>query len=234
MSRYTDGFDRLSANQKAAKGVSLYSRYVNRPAGRFFAAAGFAARMTPNQMTLLSGLVTMVGVVLLAWRPPTILLGIAVWLILALGFALDSSDGQLARLNGTSSAAGEWLDHFFDCAKMLSVHAAVLITVYNHFSFATRWLLVPLVFQFAAVMMFFGGTLTGLLLKTTGPQVRKDASLIRSLALLPADYGVFCIIFALLGSTHAFFVAYCLLAGIHLLFLLGFTVKWFRELQTIQ
>ncbi|RBL82322.1 CDP-alcohol phosphatidyltransferase, partial [Streptomyces cavourensis] len=48
----------LRGAQKSAKGVSLYSRYVNRPAGRVLAAGAYRAGLTPNQVTLISGLFT--------------------------------------------------------------------------------------------------------------------------------------------------------------------------------
>ena len=46
---------------------------------------------------------------------------------LVLGYALDAADGQLARLRGGGSPAGEWLDHMVDAAKISSLHLAVLI-----------------------------------------------------------------------------------------------------------
>ncbi|MGW3008173.1 CDP-alcohol phosphatidyltransferase family protein [Streptomyces sp. NPDC001219] len=238
MSQFGYAIRQLSAAQKSAKGVSLYSRYVNRPAGRVLAAAGYGLRLTPNQVTLISGVFTFAGVVMIAVLRPSPAAAAGIFAALFLGFALDSADGQLARLTGTGSAAGEWLDHVVDCAKMLALHMAVLVSFYRHFGFSDpRYLFLPVAFQFAAVMVFFGGILTEQLKRAdrlrngTGPAPAAPASTLRSVALLPVDYGVFCALFLLFGSRDAFLVAYCCLLAAHLLFMVAFLVKWYRELS---
>lgn len=161
MSQFGYAIGQLSAAQKSAKGVSLYSRYVNRPAGRVLAAAGYTLKLTPNQVTMISAVFTFAGVVMIATLRPSPAVAAGIFAALVLGFALDSADGQLARLTGNGSAAGEWLDHVVDCAKMLALHMAVLLSFYRHFGFSDpRYLLIPVAFQFAAVMVFFGGILT--------------------------------------------------------------------------
>ena len=131
MSRISASLAQLALNQKSSKGVSLYSRFVNRPAGRFFAAVGHLIGMTPNQMTLASAVCTFSAIALLALTAPAWSSGILVAALLILGFILDSSDGQLARLTGTSSASGEWLDHVVDCARSVLIHTAVLVSFYT-------------------------------------------------------------------------------------------------------
>lgn len=59
-------------------------------------------------------------------------------------------------------------------------------------------------------------------------------SRVRAVALLPADYGVFCLVFLLLGDEAAFRVGYAVLAVVHALFLVAFLVKWFRELKALR
>ncbi|MEU9124879.1 CDP-alcohol phosphatidyltransferase family protein [Streptomyces sp. NPDC048506] len=239
MSRFGYAIRELSAAQKTAKGVSLYSRYVNRPTGRVLAAAGYCAKLTPNQITLVSGAFSLAGVVMIAVLRPSPPAAIAIFAVLFLGFALDSADGQLARLTGTGSAAGEWLDHVVDCAKMLTLHMAVLVSFYRHFEFSDpRMLLVPVAFQFAAVMVFFGGILTEQLKRADRlrsgadrPVPAASASTVRSAALLPVDYGVFCAMFLLFGSRALFVAAYCCLLGAHVLFMVAFLAKWYRELS---
>ncbi|MFD8542343.1 CDP-alcohol phosphatidyltransferase family protein [Streptomyces sp. NPDC059649] len=238
MSQFGYALRELSAAQKSAKGVSLYSRYVNRPAGRILAAAGYRLKLTPNQVTLISAAVTFTGVVLIAALRPSPAAALGIVAALVLGFALDSADGQLARLTGTGSAAGEWLDHVVDCAKMLAVHMAVLIAFYRHFGFSDPvFLLLPVAFQFAAVMVFFGGILTEQLKRAERLRTGADraaaapVSTVRAVALLPVDYGVFCVAFLLFGSRDLFVAAYCALLAAHLLFMVAFLVKWYRELS---
>jgi hypothetical protein len=225
--------------QKTAKGVSLYSRYVNRPFGRVLAAAAYRIGLTPNQVTLVSALFSGAAIAALALGRPSWPLAVAVWAGLVVGFAFDSADGQLARLLGAGSPAGEWLDHVVDCAKITAVHAAVLITFYRHFGLpGDGWLLLPLGFQLAAVMIFFGGLLTD---KLTPKQPRPAPgspgapapSRLRAVALLPVDYGVFCLVFLLLGSERAFRIGYLALFAVHALFLAAFLTKWFRELRRV-
>lgn len=224
----------LRAAQKTAKGVSLYSRYVNRPVGRVLAAAAYRAGLTPNQVTLISAGLSYGAVAAVALATPSWGLAAAVYGGLALGFALDSADGQLARLLGVSNPAGEWLDHVVDCAKITAVHAAVLIAFYRHFALpGAGWLLVPLAFQLTAVLIFFGGLLTDKLKpKDTPGQAGPPA--LRAVALLPVDYGVFCTVFLLLGSERAFRYGYAALCAVHVLFLAAFLTKWFRELSALR
>ena len=67
--------------------------------------------MTPNQVTVLSAVATGAGLVLLVSGEPSPLRAAGVTVLLILGFALDSADGQVARLTGGGSPSGEWLDH---------------------------------------------------------------------------------------------------------------------------
>lgn len=226
----------LRGAQKSAKGVSLYSRYVNRPAGRILAAGAYRVGLTPNQVTLVSALFTFTGIAAVAVVRPSWPLALAVYAALVVGFAFDSADGQLARLTGKGGPAGEWLDHVVDCAKMVALHAAVLIAFYRYFELpGDGWLLVPLGFQLAAVVTFCGGLLTEQLKRGrgTGNTPAAPPSRLRAVALLPVDYGVFCLVFLTLGAPGVFRAAYTALAVVHALFLVAFLAKWFRELSAL-
>lgn len=165
----------LRTAQKSAKGVSLYSRHINRPAGRVLAAGAYRARLTPNQVTLVSAAFSLGAVLALALARPSWPLALAVYLGLVVGFAFDSADGQLARLLGRGSPAGEWLDHVVDAGKITAIHAAVLISFHRFFDLPSEgWLLLPLGFQFVAVMIFSGGLLADKL-KPKPPRPRRRA-----------------------------------------------------------
>lgn len=226
----------LRGAQKSAKGVSLYSRYVNRPAGRILAAGAYRAGLTPNQVTLISAAFTFVGITAVALVRPSWPLALAVYAALVVGFAFDSADGQLARLTGKGGPAGEWLDHVVDCAKMVALHTAVLIAFYRFFELpGDGWLLLPLGFQLAAVVTFCGGLLTEQLKRGRSQEDTSAAppSRLRAVALLPVDYGVFCLVFLTLGAPGVFRAAYAALAVVHGLFLVAFLAKWFRELSAL-
>ncbi|MCE7081314.1 CDP-alcohol phosphatidyltransferase family protein [Streptomyces sp. ST2-7A] len=231
--------------RKSARGVSLYSRWVNRPLGRPAAAAALVMGLRPNHVTLISAALTYTGIAVIALVPPSPGTGIAVAALLVLGFALDSADGQLARLRREASPAGEWLDHMVDCAKVVALHAAVLVSLYRfHDLPAESWLLVPLVFQTAAVVIFCGGLLTDKLLsaaRAAAPSTGADGAADRetpppwwrALALLPADYGVLCWSFLLLAQAPWFRVGYALLAAANLLFAAAFLALWYRRVVAV-
>ncbi|MCX4680678.1 CDP-alcohol phosphatidyltransferase family protein [Streptomyces sp. NBC_01433] len=229
----------LRGAQKTAKGVSLYSRYVNRPAGRVLAAGAHRAGLTPNQVTLISALFTFAAIASVALAEPSWGIGLAVWAGLVTGFAFDSADGQLARLTGRGGPDGEWLDHVVDCAKMILVHTAVLISFYRFGELPSHgWLLLPLGFLFVAVLTFCAGLLREQLGRAAARPVpaggAPPVSRVRAVALLPADYGVFCLVFPLLGAPGAFRAGYAVLAVVHAVFLVAFLVKWFRELRALR
>lgn len=231
----------LRGAQKSSKGVSLYSRYVNRPAGRLLAAGAFRAGLTPNQVTLISAVFTYSSIAAVALVEPSWWLGALVYAGLAVGFAFDSADGQLARLTGRGGPDGEWLDHVVDCAKMILVHGAVLISFFRFAELPGEgWLLLPLGFLFAAVLTFCAGLLREQLGKAAAAAAPTPASpaapvsRVRAVALLPADYGVFCLVFLLLGAPEAFRAGYAVLAAVHAVFLAAFLVKWFRELKALR
>ncbi|MGW1952368.1 CDP-alcohol phosphatidyltransferase family protein [Streptomyces sp. NPDC001920] len=186
-------------------------------------------------MTAASALATFAAVAGICVHPPSPALGQWVALALLFGFALDSADGQLARLHRSASPAGEWTDHVVDCAKLLGVHTAVLISFYRFFDLPhPAFLLVPIGFQFAAVLLFFAGTLTDQLRRRgadvpAGP--RTPPSTVRGVALLPVDYGLLCLIFLFLGHEKLFFTLYVALLAAHAVLVPAFLAKWFRELS---
>lgn len=236
MTELGDAIRRLGDRQKPARGVSLYSRWVNRPLGRVAAAVGYTWRATPNAVSAISAAVTATGIVLLVTVPPTPLLGLLVYLLFATGFVLDSADGQLARLLGGGSPAGEWLDHVLDCAKTLCLHLAVLVGWYRFGGLdSPLWLVVPLVFQVAAMTSFFAGILVDQLVRrAAGPASRPGApSTVRSVLLLPADYGVLCLAFLTLGFPDVFRWVYTLLAVLRVGLTAGLLLKWWRLLARV-
>src|SRR4051812_46884141 len=149
---------RLRAFGKPSHHAPLYSRLVNRPVGRYLAAIAYRLGLTPDQVTAISGVLTFAGIALVALASPSVATSAVVALLLALGYALDSADGQLARLRGGGSLTGEWLDHMVDCAKNAAIHVAVLVSFYRT-DMPTPLLLLPIAFQLVVTVMFFGTVL---------------------------------------------------------------------------
>ena len=234
-----DTIRRLAGAQKGAQGAPAYSRFVNRKLGRVFAALAFHARLTPNAVTGLSALSTFTGIAALALVRPSWPMGVGVTLLLVVGYALDSADGQLARLRGGGSPAGEWLDHMVDSLKIASLHLALLVGWYR-FEYVERgpWLLLPLAFSVASVVLFFATLLNEALRAQHGVRTRaavtgERPSVLRSLLVAPTDYGVLCLVFLLLGAPAVFPWAYALLAAGTAGYLALAVRKWFGEMKRL-
>lgn len=234
---FTAALGALRASQKSPIGISLYSRYVNRPVGRLFAAAAATAGLTPNAVTAASAAMTATGLVVLAVAPVTIGCGTVVALCLVVGFALDSADGQVARLTGRGSPVGEWLDHVVDAGKMVAIHAAVLIAAYRNELLTSAWLLIPLAYMLVAVLMFSGMTLFEQLMRAAGVKAssqRSTPSITRAVVLLFADYGVLALSFIAWGLSSVFFTVYVLLGAATAAITGLLLAKWFRSLSALR
>jgi len=237
---YRDVVRRLGAAQKGrAAGAPAYSIYVNRPLGRLFAAAAFRAGLTPNQVTAISAVVTFAGIAGIALLPSQPWIGIPVGLALVIGYALDSADGQVARLRGGGSAAGEWLDHVIDSIKNAALHVAVVIALYRVPGLPRGWLLVPLIYGIVATVAFFAMILNDQLkavqrLKAGIPTPpRQSGSLLKSIVLLSTDYGVLCVVFLTLGLPVVFLVLYGLMALAQTGHLALALRKWFGDMRAL-
>jgi len=235
---FSAAYRRLASAQKGhARGAPGYSVYVNRKLGRVLAAAAFRMGLTPNQATVISAIHTFGGLAVLLFAPLSWWTGVIVALLLALGYAWDSADGQLARLRGGGSLAGEWLDHFVDALKIASMHLVVLLSLWGHADLATPlWLLVPLLFSVISVVTFFGMLLNDLLKGKQGvvsTHSRGGGTMSRSMLLLPTDFGLLCLVFVLWGWTTGFLWAYAVLMVLNGGFLALAAIKWFREIAAL-
>lgn len=235
---FADTYRRLASTQKGhARGAPGYSVYVNRRIGRVLAAAAFRWGWTPNGATAFSALHTFVGIGLLIALPTQWWSGVLIAVLLVLGYAWDSADGQLARLRGGGSLSGEWLDHFVDALKIASLHLAVLLALWLHTPYRdTAWLLVPLVFSIVGVVTFFGMLLNDLLKGKAGVRsthARGGGTFARSMLLIPTDFGLLCLVFLLWGWTTGFLWVYAALALANAAFLALAAVKWFTEMRQL-
>lgn len=228
----------LTGAQKSNRNAPAYSRWVNRPLGRVFAATAYRWGITPNQMSVISACFSFAGIALIAAGSPTWLTGVGVAVLLMLGYALDSADGQIARLAGGGSLAGEWLDHMFDAFKTSSFHLAVTVLWMRHLDGWSPWTgLIPLAFAWQASVWFFGLILTDLLMRNAGRKkpvlASEEGSQSRwtSLIGIPADYGFLCLFMVLLGWWDGWRVLYTALAAVNILILAVQMVRWWRRLH---
>lgn len=233
-----ESYHRLARAQKGhARGSPAYSVYVNRRLGRVLAAMAHRWGVTPNQVSVISAVHSFVAIALIALAPVGIVTGVVIALLLVLGYAWDSADGQVARLRGGGSPQGEWLDHFIDTLKISCLHIAVLIGLHRSLTAGDMWpLLIPLAFTVAASTTFTAMLLNDLLKgkhAVSSTHERGGGTLRRSLLVLPTDFGLVCLVFTLWGWPSVFLLGYGLLAAVSVVFLALGAVKWFREMGTL-
>lgn len=240
-SEYRATVAQLATAQKPGRGAPPYSRWVNRRLGRWIAAAAHLMGRSPNQVTAASAIMTLTALVLVALIAPSWWLGVLVAVLLLLGYALDSADGQLARLRGGGTKSGEWLDHVVDAFKIVIFHGVILVSFYRFgLGEITAILLIPLGFMVVSSVFFFGMILTD--------QLRRIASLergeryakpsggggwLQTVAAIPTDYAVLCLCFLVFGWSSGFALIYGLLFAANAIVLVAVLLRWWRELRTI-
>lgn len=229
----------LAKAQKSNRNAPAYSRWINRPIGRVFAATAFKLGMTPNQVTGVSALFTFAGIGLLASGTASWWLAVTVAVLLVIGYALDSADGQVARLRGGGSPAGEWLDHMVDAVKISSLHLAVAVFWFRNLDgLPVATTVIPLIYAIEAAVWFFGFILTDLVLRERGAKQLKLAhqeappSAFASLIGIPGDYGFLALSMILIGWLPLWRVVYSLLLVANLGILAIQSVRWYRRVLT--
>lgn len=237
---------RLATAQKSNRGAGGYSRWINRPFGRQLAAVAYLAGLTPDAVSIASAACTYTAIVLIAAVVPTWPVAILIAALLVLGYALDSADGQVARLRGGGSPAGEWLDHVLDAIKLATFHLAIAICWFRHYHLPhAAWLLVPLVFSAVASVFFFAIVLTDMLRRidrgrrgasdvtTARANPNETAPVLRSLVVLPNDYGVLCLAAVLLAAHDAFRYVYTVLLALNICYLGIGCLRWYRDMRSL-
>lgn len=226
------------SQKKRARGAPAYSIYVNRPLGRRLAAAAHLLGLSPNTISLISAVFTFGAITTLAVAPPTPLVGFLVAGLLIIGYAFDSADGQVARLRGGGTPAGEWLDHVLDCIKCSTLHLAVLISMYLHFGLSPEsLLLIPLAFSAVSAISFFAAILNEQLKARHGSGTdatsSKESTPLRALMGVPTDYGLLCLSFVFLGWNSLFLIIYALLFLATAGYLALALIKWFGDMKRL-
>ena len=235
--RVSESIRALSAAQKSNAGAPLYSRVINRPAGRVLAAVAHRVGMTPDQVTLLSACCTYLAVVLIAVWAPSVVAAVLTSLLLMVGYALDSADGQLARLRHGGSRAGEWLDHVADVIKLSTIHAAIAISLFR-FSLddlaGPAVLLVPLAFGAVQNIHFFSYILTYQLRYHGGTPLASGEGrpgLTKAVLSAPTDYGLMCFVLMLRSAPVVFMWVYGLMLVGYTLYVALALPRWYPELR---
>ena len=231
--RPTAAWSQLAAAQKSGAGVPWYMRVINRRLGRAIAALSSPTPLTPNHLTAGSFAAFLGGAVLLATVTPGLAMAVGATVLLQLGFALDSADGQLSRLRGTGSPAGEWLDHVVDAGRHLVFHLAVMIGWFRFTDLPDAALLLPLGFAVVSSVRFFAQILAEQLARRdpmAGPEsVPRFGTWIQA----PADTGLNNFLVLLWPWMTAFVAGYAIFAAANTMLLAATVVRRYRELRRL-
>ena len=108
---------------------SPVSKYIYRPVSKPITRALLHTSITPNQVTVVVGIIGLIGCFLTALPGQSMLIWGAA-LVFASGI-LDGCDGEIARLKITSSPLGAWLDTIVDEITSVAYFVAIGIHTYQ-------------------------------------------------------------------------------------------------------
>ncbi|MCU1638932.1 MAG: CDP-alcohol phosphatidyltransferase [Microbacteriaceae bacterium] len=205
----------LRQAQKPGAGVPAYTRWVNRRLARYAAAAAYALGWTPNAVTVVSAAFSGAALLLLIVVPTTPMLGLAIASLLAIGYLLDSADGQVARLSKSGSPAGEWLDHVVDAVRTPAIHLAVLVGLWRTGGSPPWLLMLTLAYCLVTVGQFLSQILAEQL-RRSAPASDSGRGVMQSIVLIPTDTGTLCWMFLLWGFPPMFAVVYAVMFTLNL------------------
>lgn len=221
----------LNRAQKSGAGVPAYTRWVNRRLARGVAAGAATAGLTPNAVTMLSAALSAAGLALMIAVGPTWWSALMTGALLAAGYVFDSADGQVARLTGASSPAGEWLDHVVDAIRTPAIHLTVAIAVLLHRPDLLWLAVVAVLFTVMSVGQFMSQILAEQLVRNSGGEAAESNGARKSLLLLPTDTGVLCWSFALWVVPPVFGVVYAALFVVNLVHTAASMRRKYRKLS---
>jgi phosphatidylglycerophosphate synthase len=199
-------------------------------AGALFAFLASRSKVTPNQLTLASGVLVvlamglMLGLGLGNWCG-----AIGVFVLMAVSYALDCADGQLARATGQCSKYGAWLDHVVDAGKIFVVHGSIgwmLLNASDEHGYPVSWCFIGMFLNMAGSALYFFAWNYKVMIAGEGLIVRlADKSAQSRVQMFQfsqqfTDYGWFPLLFILLFDPQKFALAYFLYgAGTFVIFM---------------
>lgn len=144
----------------------LTRRLTYQPIGKYWAfplAERLAERLRPSPVR--PNAVTVTAAALMLAAAGITAAGAAGWAgraaiatAMALALVLDTTDGRLARLQGTRSAFGRWLDQFLDEVADLALHAAIAWSAFGRDG-RPVWLLLGIVYASGKYLFLVQSTL---------------------------------------------------------------------------
>ena len=116
----------------------LVSRWINRPLSTRLSKLLVRTGVTPNQITVLSFLISLVGSALLFLG--SYAAGAVGGVLLQVASVVDGCDGEVARLKGMTTPRGAWLDTMLDRYADLAMTLAIVAAHAKHFPGPLSWI----------------------------------------------------------------------------------------------
>jgi phosphatidylglycerophosphate synthase len=129
--------------------------YLHRPIARRAVNLLLPTSVTPNEVTMWSGVAGVLAAVALVFGVAHPALRLVSAALLLASVVLDCVDGQLARARKTMSAGGTALDTVVDVVVSLAMLGATTFVVWQQHDTRWLWLLAPAAFAGYAVQCFF-------------------------------------------------------------------------------
>jgi phosphatidylglycerophosphate synthase len=175
--------------------AELTRRRTYQPLGRFWALGPARAlarwltptRVRPNALTIASAGLVLAASILVAIDGPAWASRWLSALALAIALVLDTSDGHLARLQGTASEFGRWLDANLDELGDMALHGAIAWACFVRDG-QPAWLAVGMLYAMGKYLYLVGAS-TGHAMELATenasiPIATRPTGRVRSLALL--------------------------------------------------
>lgn len=192
----------------AKSGGLLYTTYVNRNLA--WACTRVLRWLSPNQISIGAFFLLFLALPL-AYSSSDISVSLLAYSLLVINYVLDSSDGQVSRLRKMGSPLGEWVDHTLDGVRILLIHSTILLVLVRAETGSVLFFLGCLNIIFSA-SMFFGTELADKILPKQVQSQERNAwtlqRIVRSVVLLPADHGVFIVIFTIIHKPELLATVY--------------------------
>jgi phosphatidylglycerophosphate synthase len=143
--------------------AELIRRRTYQPLGRYWALAPaqwLARRLCPtgvhpNVLTLTAAALVIGASAAVALAPPAGLMRGLTATALALALVLDTADGHLARLQGTASEFGRWLDALLDELGDMTLHGAIAWSAFAR-EHAAGWLVLGMIYAMGKYVFMVG------------------------------------------------------------------------------
>ena len=190
------------------------TRVISQPAGAVLAWSGLRLGLSPNIVTGIALLTSLLASAAYALLDPGSQAMLTCIVLTQLGYALDCADGQLARATQRTSRLGAWLDVYCDYLAVLALSFAVIARLeYAGELPQPGILVVVLFFTFGRVSSLYSSTMARLWRSAEQKSEAARKSAARTLLTLAIDTPVTLLTICLLRDRPRWLIAYMLLGG---------------------